>query len=250
MFGLINYHGSCWVNDALQTLFRFPDVQARYNAGTFEKDNPIDEGLCRLWNSKGRDGLRQFFDSVRTATMPAGAGIGDSHELITYLCDKLPYLDKVCRFMLAMSIECKNCKDKTIKQESTINFSLMEGGGKSIAECIENSVKPTSIDEWVCEKCKGKGAIVQQLIGSFPQYMIFHLTIDSNVDYSSILILNKRKYALIGVVCFNGGHWWMYGRDGIGSPWYILDDMRVVNHGPKQFPVSNTTRMLIYYCVV
>jgi uncharacterized UBP type Zn finger protein len=248
MFGLVNFHGSCWVNAALQTIFRFPDVQARYNAGTFEKENPIDEGLCRLWNSQGKDGLRQFFDAVRTATMPAGLGIGDSHELITYLCDKLPYLDKLCRFSLGTSIECNSCKDKTLKHESVINFSLMEGGGKPIAECIENSVKPVVIQEWKCEKCKGKGATLQQLIGSFPTYMIFHLTIDSNIDYSSILILNKRKYALIGVVCFNGGHWWMYGRDGIGKPWYILDDMRLVNHGPKQFPISNTTRMLIYYC--
>ena len=123
------------------------------------------------------------------------------------------------------------------------------GAGKSIAECIENTVRPTEINDWTCEKCKSKGAIAHQLIGSFPQYMIFHLMIDSNVNYSSILILNKRKYALISVVCFNGGHWWMYGRDGVGMPWYILDDMQVQNHGPRQFPISNTTRMLIYYCV-
>ena len=139
MFGLINYHGSCWVNAALQSIFRFPDVQARYNAGTFEKDNSVDEGLCRLWKSKGKDGLRQFFESVRTGVMPAGTGIGDSHELITYLCNKLPFLDKLCRFTLATSIECKHCKDSSVKQETTINFTLMDRAGKSIAECIENT---------------------------------------------------------------------------------------------------------------
>jgi len=39
MFGLNNFNGSCWVNAALQAIFRFPHVQARYNAGTYENNN-------------------------------------------------------------------------------------------------------------------------------------------------------------------------------------------------------------------
>jgi len=250
MFGLVNFKGSCWVNATLQAIFRFPDVRARYEAGIFEKGNTIDEGLCLIWKTKGKQGLREFFDAVKSDVMPAGEGIGDSHELLTKLCDKLPFLDKLCRFTIGSCIECDHCKDKSVKQESTINFLLSEGGGKPIAKCIENTVKPIPIQEWVCEKCKEKGGHLQQLIGSFPKYMIFHLTIDSNVDYSSILVLNKRKYALLSVLCFNGAHWWAYGRNmPVGSPWFILDDTRIVNHGPKQFPLSNTTRMLIYYCV-
>lgn len=250
MFGLANFNGSCWVNAALQSLFRFPDVQARYNAGIFETTNKIDESLCRIWKTQGKEGLHEFYEAVRTDVMPAGAGIGDSHELLTYLCDKLPYLDKLCRFNMANSIECIACKDKTIKQESIINFSLSYGGHQPIATCIQKTVEPTVILDWTCEKCKEKGASSQQLIGSFPNYMIFHLPLDSNVNYSSILILNKRRYALTSVICYNGAHWWTYGRDmPPGSSWFILDDMHVVNHGPKQFPISNTTRMLIYYCV-
>lgn len=250
MFGLNNFNGSCWVNAALQSIFRFPDVQARYNAGIFENDNTIDECLCRIWKSKGKEGLRDFFDAVRTDVMPAGAGIGDSHELFTYLCDKLPYLDKLCRFSMANSIECIACKEKSMTQETTLNFSLTEGKHQAISTCIQKTVEPTTILDWTCEKCQAKGATSQQLIGSFPQYMIFHLPLDSNVNYSSILILNKRKYALMSVLCYNGAHWWTYGRDmPPGSAWFIFDDMNVVNHGPKQFPLSNTTRMLIYYCI-
>lgn len=250
MFGLVNFNGSCWVNAALQTIFRFPDVQARYNAGIFEKENKIDECLCRIWNTKGTQGLREFFDEVRTDVMPAGAGIGDTHELLTYLCDKLPYLDTVCRFTIANEIKCISCGDKSLKQDSTINFSLMEGKHQPITTCIQKTVEPYVIPDWTCEKCKNKGATSQQLIGSFPKYMIFHLPLDSNVNYSSILILNKRKYALTSVVCYNGSHWWTYGRDmPPGNAWFIFDDIQVVNHGPRQFPISNTTRMLIYYCV-
>jgi ubiquitin C-terminal hydrolase len=250
MFGLDNFNGSCWVNAALQTIFRFPDVQARYNAGTFEKDNKIDECICRIWNSKGKDGLRELFEEIRTECMPAGAGMGDSHELLTYLCDKLPYLDKLCRFSIANSIECIACKAKTLSQDSTINFSLTEGNHQPISTCIQKTVESNIILDWTCEKCKSKGASSQQLIGSFPSYMIFHLPLDSNVNYSSILILNKRKYALSSVVCYNGMHWWTYGRDmPPGSAWFIFNDHQVVNHGPKQFPLSNTTRMLIYYCI-
>jgi len=248
MFGLQNFRGSCWVNAALQTIFRFPDVQARYNAGTFEKSNKIDECLYNIWNSKGTVGLRDFFEAVRTEVMPAGQGIGDSHELLTYLCDKLPFLDAMCRFKIVNSIECVSCKNKTMREETTINFSLMEGRNQPIATCIENTVKPYTIADWTCDKCKQKGAVSQQLIGSFPKYMIFHLSMDSNVNYSSILMFNKRKYALLSVVCYNGSHWWTYGRDKAGSSWYVFDDQNVVDHGPKQFPISNTTRMLIYYC--
>ena len=250
MFGLNNFNGSCWVNAALQAIFRFPHVQARYNAGTYENNNKIDECLYRIWKSKGQEGLRDFFEAVRTDVMPAGAGIGDSHELLTYLCDKLPYLDTLCRFTMANVIECISCKEKSVTQESTINFSLTEGNSQPIATCIQKSVAQNVILDWTCEKCKLKGATSQQLIGSFPKYMIFHLPLDSNVNYSSILILNKRKYALTSVVCYNGAHWWTYGRDmPPGSPWFILDDTNVINHGARQFPVSNTTRMLIYYCV-
>lgn len=249
MFGLQNFRGSCWVNAALQTIYRFPDVQARYNAGTFEKSNPIDESLFRIWKSKGQEGLRELFNAVHSDMMPAGAGVGDSHELLTYLCDKLPFLDKLCRFSMANSLECISCKDKTLKHDTMINFSLMEGNNQPIATCIENTVKPYTIHEWTCDKCKNKGAISQQLIGTFPRYMIFHMPLDSNVNYSSILLFNKKKYALISVVCYNGSHWWTYGRDKIGSSWYIFDDTNVVDHGPNQFPISNTTRMLIYYCV-
>ena len=249
MFGLQNFRGSCWVNATIQTIFRFPDVQARYNAGTFDRSNKIDECLCMIWNSQGTVGVRDFFDAVRTEVMPAGEGIGDSHELLTYLCDKLPYLDKLCRFGIANVIECVSCHEKTTKSDSTINFTLLEGRNQPIATCIENTVKPYTIPDWICEKCKQNGALSQQLIGSFPKYMIFHLSLDSDVNYSSILILNKRKYALLSVVCYNGSHWWTYGRDSIGSPWFIFDDQNVVDHGPKHFPLSNTTRMLIYYCV-
>jgi ubiquitin C-terminal hydrolase len=248
MFGLQNINGSCWVNAALQALFRFPDVQARYNAGTFE--NKLDGILCTIWRSKGKNGLEEFFQEVRSDLMPAGAGIGDSHELFTYLCDKLPYLDKLCRFSMANAIECIACKDKHIRQESVINFSLMEGNKQPISTCILKTVEESVILDWTCETCKAKGGASRQMIGSFPQYMIFHTPLDSSVQYSSILILNKRKYALSSVVCYNGAHWWTYGRDmPPGSAWFVFDDTNVMNHGPRQFPLSNTTRMLIYYCI-
>jgi ubiquitin C-terminal hydrolase len=110
-------------------------------------------------------------------------------------------------------------------------------------------VEPYPIQEWECETCKNKGGIRQQLIGSFPDYMMFHLPISqTTVDYSSILVLNSKRYALMSVICFNGGHWWTYARNmPPGSSWYMLDDTNVSDHGPKQFPISGSMRVLIYY---
>jgi ubiquitin C-terminal hydrolase len=78
---------------------------------------------------------------------------------------------------------------------------------------------------------------------------MFHLLpTNGTVEYSSILSLNKHQYALLSVSCFNGGHWWSYGRDmPVGSNWYTLNDQLISNHGPKQFPLSSNMRLLIYY---
>jgi ubiquitin C-terminal hydrolase len=102
MFGLHNFSGSCWVNSCLQALFRIPEVQTKYSDEN--SDNKIDESLQTIWKSKGEQGLKEFFDSVKTVTMPAGDSIGDAHELFQYLCDKLKFLDDICRFKIADTI--------------------------------------------------------------------------------------------------------------------------------------------------
>jgi len=250
MFGLQNFSGSCWVNACLQALFRIPEVQQRYSNNQSDKSNQIDTSLESIWISKGKIGLKDFFDVVRTETMPAGHGIGDSHELFNYLCDKLPYLDTLCRFQVADEIECVSCKDKMIKKDSVIEYSISTDGKHiPISECIKNTIIPNTILDWTCDKCQKKGCTQQHLIGTFPKIMIFYMTNPiGSIDYSSILVLNSKKYALNSVVCYNGSHWWTRGRNmPPGSSWHTLDDQNVTDHGPKQFPVSNMMRMLIYY---
>jgi ubiquitin C-terminal hydrolase len=251
MFGLQNYRGSCWVNAALQAFFRIPDVQQRYSASQFEKGNVIDEYLCKIWKTKGETGLKEFFEAVRTDTLPAGLDVGDSHELFNYLCDKLPFLDELCRFKIAHSMECRMCKKRNLNPDSIIEFSFdaIEGRHVSLSECIAKTVEPYEISEWECESCKSKGGMRQQLIGGFPKCMVFHAPLaNTSIDYSSILVLNKHKYALCSVICYNGAHWWAFGRDmPPGSSWFLIDDTNIVEHGPRQFPVSTAMRMLIYY---
>lgn len=250
VFGLKNYKGSCWVNACLQSIFRIPELQDRYSSDQSDKLNPIDLSLETIWGSKGEEGLQDFFECVKTHTMPAGDGIGDSHELFQYLCDKLTYLDVLCRFKIANSVQCTGCKDTIVHEDSVIEYSLTSSGNHvPISDCIRESVVPTYISDWKCEKCKHKGCLRQQLIGSFPKVMIFHMvTPNASVDYSSILVLNNKKYALIGIVCYNGAHWWTRARNmPPGSPWYTFDDQVVTEHSGKQFPVSNMMRLLIYY---
>jgi uncharacterized UBP type Zn finger protein len=250
MFGLHNYSGSCWVNGCIQAIFRIPDVQARYTSGIYDADNLIDKYLCKIWESKGEDGLREFFEVIRTQTMPAGKGIGDSHELLQFLCDKLPFLNELMRFKIAYTIECKTCKNKETKEDSITEFSLAtDKQNVPLIQCIASVVVPVEIMDWKCDKCNNMGCVKQQLIGSFPKVMMFHLVpLNGSVEYSSILGLNKRQYALNSVVCYNGSHWWTYGRTmPPGSPWFTLDDTRVQEHSPKQFPLSNRARLLIYY---
>jgi uncharacterized UBP type Zn finger protein len=251
MFGLENFRGSCWVNTCLQSIFRIPEVQHRYTSGTFEKGNLVDECLCKIWVTKGQDGLKQLFESVRTEVMPAGNGIGDSHELMQFLCDKLPFLDALMRFKIADTIECIHCKHRELKEDSIIEFSISsETQNKQITECIAETVREDTLEDWKCDKCNEKGCKKQQLIGSFPKVMVFHMVpTEGSVEYSSILSLNAREYALISVTCYSNMHWWAYGRNmPPGSSWFTLNDQQVQEHGPKQFPLSNKMRLLIYYC--
>lgn len=250
MFGLQNFAGSCWVNACLQAVFRIPEVQTRYEDKEHDPANKVDACLQVIYESKGRDGLQEFFESVRTEAMPAGRSIGDSHELLVYLCDKLPFLDKLCRFKTADSIACDSCSQKDIREDTVMEYSLTSFGKRvPISDCIMSTVVPYRVPDWVCDKCKNSGCTKQQLIGTFPQVMIFHMiSTDASVDYSSILSLNKNKYALLSVSCYNGSHWWGYGRNmPPGSSWYTLDDTSVVEHGPKEFPISGKMRLLIYY---
>lgn len=250
MFGLNNYSGSCWVNGCLQAFFRIPEIQLRYNSENLEYVNDIDRHLHTIYRSKGQLGLKDFFDSVRTDSMPAGNGTGDSNELFVYLCDKLPFLDELCRFKIANTIQCKTCNEKNTKEDNVIEFTLSSSGKFTpISECISKVVQPQTIDTWKCDKCKNLGCNTQQLIGTFPKVMVFHMvTPNTSVNYSSILVLNQKKYALSSVICYSGSHWWTRARDmPPGSPWYTLDDTRVINHGADKFPVSNMMRILIYY---
>jgi ubiquitin C-terminal hydrolase len=250
MFGLQNFRGSCWVNTCIQAVLRIPEVQDRYSKNEHDSSNFLDEALYKIWSSKGEHGLKDFFESVKLDTLPAGRDIGDSHELLMYLCDKLPFLDTLCRFKIADSIVCKNCGKKELKEDSVTEYSLSsEKLMTPISECILNSVKHYDIDDWKCETCKKEGCTKQQLIGTFPKVMIFHkISTNSSINYSSILGLNGKQYALLSVSCYNGSHWWSYGRNmPPGSSWYTLDDMNITEHGPKQFPVSGNMRLLIYY---
>jgi ubiquitin C-terminal hydrolase len=77
---------------------------------------------------------------------------------------------------------------------------------------------------------------------------MFHITsLGGSIKYSSIIIINTRKYALLSILCFNGGHWWAFSREMPGKPWYTLNDTHVTQHHPAQFPLADTARVLIYY---
>jgi ubiquitin C-terminal hydrolase len=250
-FPLHNIHGSCWINAALQGLFRCPLVQERYNKGEVDATNPIDVCLKTLWDTKGREGLAPLFDCIRTVNMPAGRGTGDSHELFQFFCDKLPWLDEACRFKVADILVCDSCSDKVTKFDSLNEINVTPSKHMTIHEAIQESCTPIDIPERTCEKCKKSGCKKQLVFGGFPKMLVFHRsTLSTHTDYSSILVLNGNKYALFAVLCWNGGHWWTYGRDlPVGGAWFRLDDELVQEITNKQFPVAGAMRMLLYFLV-
>ena len=168
-FGLRNQRGSCWVNATLQAIYRLPEVQQRYTDEKADENNPIDLCLQEIWASKGDEGLKALYESVNTDLMPAGEGIGDSHELLEFFCDKLPFLDKLCRFKMSHQVKCTHCDYSDLRTDSLIEFSVTPTAKKQgLITTIGHAVQPVAISDWTCEKCKEKGCTKQLLMSTFP----------------------------------------------------------------------------------
>ena len=250
MFGLQNFRGSCWVNACLQGIFRIEDVQTRYSNNKADPENEIDLALQKIWILEGKAGLKEFFNSVKHVSLPVGNNIGDSHELLVYLLDKLPWLDSLCRFKTSDRFTCTHCKHILTKEDSRNEFFLFPTEkSQNITDCISNEVKEVVMADSKCEKCHTHPYTKQLLLQTFPKVLILHVYTEptKNTVYSSVLMINQNKYALVSILSYNGAHWWAYGRNKVGSSWYTLDDTTVKQHKPTEFPLSNTMRILIYY---
>ena len=249
MFGLINIRGSCWVNACLQALFRIPEVQERYTNDKYDDSNLFDLCLHNIWKSDGREGLKDFHKLIYSPDLPAGHGTGDSHELFLFLCDKLPFLDKLVRFNVIENVKCNSCTYTNKLKDSYVDYALSTASENTLASFMQETCKETNFEDFKCENKCVDGGKKQLLIGSFPKVLVFKLPIPAiNIEYGSVLHINKNTYALLSIVRYNGSHWWAYGRDmPIGSNWYSYDDTSVANHGNEKYPLTSNLRMLIYY---
>jgi ubiquitin C-terminal hydrolase len=229
---------------------RIPELQHRFSENEEDSSNPTEMCLSEIWGSKGEEGLKEFYECVRTTHMPAGEGIGDSHELIEFLCDKIPFLDKLMRFKVVNKIQCNNCPYSDTRPDSLTEFSISPSQKKqTVSDAIGEAVRPSTIADWTCEKCAKKGCSKQLLLAEFPKVMVFHQTsVDTTVSYTPVLVVNKIRYALLAVVCFTGGHWFTWGRNmPPGQPWYRLDDGHIQSHSGTFFPLADNMRLLVYY---
>jgi ubiquitin C-terminal hydrolase len=120
---------------------------------------------------------------------------------------------------------------------------------QSISDAIADAVQPQIVPDWTCDACKRKGCTRQLLLGTFPEVFVFHVTSPrATATYSAQLVLNNQTYALFAVVCFNGGHWYTFGRNlPPGQPWAEYNDAQVRTYDPSFFPLADTMRLLMYY---
>jgi ubiquitin C-terminal hydrolase len=120
---------------------------------------------------------------------------------------------------------------------------------QSVSEAIAEAVQPQPVADWTCDTCKKKGCTRQLLLGSFPQVLVLHcISPRTSVTYGAQLVLNEHTYALFGIVCFNGGHWYTFGRNlPPGQPWAEYNDAHIRTYDPSFFPLADTMRLLMYY---
>lgn len=248
MFGLHNYSGSCWVNACLQGLFRIPELQKVFSSDN-ESSNKIENALKKVYNSKGQEGLPEFFKVIDHKDLLAGRTIGDSHELLIYLLDKMPWLENLCKIQVADKIKCTECSYESFKEDTKIELSLFPQEEKTnIVQCISDQIQEEILEGSKCEKCS-KSLNKQLLFKKLPKILIMHVYNhpSKKTDYSSSLTINGNKYILLSAICFNGGHWNCLGRNIENSLWYVLDDTNLREFKENEFPVSSLMRVLIYY---
>ena len=247
MFGLPNVRGSCWVNAALQCFFSCPPVRTRFASPLAADASILERALYTVYTSQGKQGLQDVFHAVQTQYMPAGKNIGDSHELLVFLCDALPWLDEWFRYKRAKSITCSHCKAQSVREESVMELDIHpQQMNEPLLESITHSFQPETLEDWKCDACKQTGCVSQQMFGSFPRMLLLH-KIGKPMEYSSVLVMNHHKYILLSVLCYNGAHWWTYARQSMGHPWFRLDDSRVEQLATRQFPVTNAMTVLLYF---
>jgi ubiquitin C-terminal hydrolase len=154
------------------------------------------------------------------------------------------------RFKIANQIKCNHCDYKDVRPDSLTEFSISPSTKKmTAADAIGESVRPSTIADWTCEKCSKKGCTKQLLLAEFPQVMVFHQTsVNTTVAYTPILVVNKIRYALLSVVCFTGNHWFTWGRNmPPGESWYRFDDTHIQSYAGNYFPLADNMRLLVYY---
>jgi ubiquitin C-terminal hydrolase len=234
-------------------VFRIPDIQKRFENDEQDDKNEIESSLSEIYGSRGDEGLNALYTCVSVSpAMPAGKGIGDSHELIQFLCDKFPLLDTLTRFKVANVIRCDHCTYTDTKPDTLNEFPIApRGATQTVSDAILETVKPQAIPDWTCEACKQTGCRKQLLLAEFPHVMMFHKTsLGSVASYAPVLVMNKQKYVLFAVVCFTGGHWFTWGRNlPPGNHWYKFDDEHVTEHPANSMPHDTRMRLLMYYRV-
>ena len=241
-FGLPNINGSCWVNGALQTFFACPAVRAYYSKQT-EHEDDLNKALYTVFSTQGREGLPAIFDAVRNHYMPAGKSIGDSHELLLFLCDKLPWLEKQVQFKIADAITCSSCSKLSMQHDHASELAIYPSKpDMTFLDAMLEVFQPQTIEGWKCESCNARGCTKQTMFESFPKVLLVH-NIANPVRYSSVLNMNGHKFVLHAVLCYNGIHWWTYAR--IDGNWFRLDDSRVTDI--KHLPITNAMRVLLYF---
>lgn len=251
MFGLRNYGGSCWLNSCLQTLFRIPEVSQRYSEGSEESE--VDKSLTKIWKSNGQDGLKDLFDAINNSKdnayeMLAGKSVGDANEALIYLCDKLPFLEKLCKFNVNEIIECE-CGYNRVIEDTQIQFQIYPKQRSSLTQSILDKVSPEKLDGWKCDKCSERGkAITKLVMKNFPKVLVFKLLSNIPINLSQTLVINSNKYELLSCALFNGGHWWACGKP-LGQPWIIFNDTHIQQLHMNQQPQISQSKMLIYYRV-
>jgi ubiquitin C-terminal hydrolase len=256
MFGLNNYGGSCWLNACIQSLLRLPEVKSRYTSVETDMTlNSVDKSLSKIWKSSGKDGLKDLFDAISETNksesgskpayeMLAGKSVGDSNEAFVYLCDKLPFLDLLCRYNFVERLECQ-CGFQQERADSHVQFQLYPSKDSSLIQCISDVVKKETLDSWKCDKCSERGKATKEIVmKTFPKVLTFKLFSNEKVTYSDILVINSHRYQLHGITAFNGGHWWAFARD---PSWVLYDDTRVRQLQRNEVPSSQNAKMLIYY---
>lgn len=266
--GFINVGASCYFNTIIQSMLSCTSIINRLKNAkqlselekiyldlyyTIKRNQPINNILLKLYNML----LQQSND--RRDLVKFTRGQQDAHELLLFLLDYMPNIERLFTHRYLIQIRCMNCQ-KIVSRRYQTNTTI------EIETNINNTIDTTTsikklhhkIEDYKCDRCSVKGSSLSiATLTMVPEIIVIvfkkyqdkkNIPFDTTLYFPTANNTRKLKYELVAQ-CehsgnMHGGHYYAVCKRQDGT--FTLNDTHT---SPSKFTSTPNTYMLFYHFI-